>query len=53
MVEAADEWYVGIGSIYKDLLRYLERDKKFGNFIRNAQQKWEYRVNNGICWPEL
>ncbi len=47
MVEAAGEWYVGVGPIYKDLLRYLKRDKKFGNFIRNAQQKWEYRVNNG------
>lgn len=47
MEEVEAEWYIGLRPVYKDLLRYLKRDKKFGNFIREAQQKWEYRVKNG------
>lgn len=47
MEEVQAEWYLGLRSIYKDLLRYLKNDKKFGNFIRDAQEKWEYRVKKG------
>ncbi len=47
MVEAAGEWYAGLGTIYKDLLRYLGPDQKFGNFIRATRKKWQERVKEG------
>lgn len=47
MKQAAAEWYVGLGSVYEDLLRYLSGNQEFEDFIREAQSEWQRRVKAG------
>lgn len=47
MDEAAGEWYVGLGSIYDELLQYLISGQKYSNFIHAAKKKWQKRVKQG------
>lgn len=44
MDEAAGEWYAGLESIYGELLKYLESDQEYKDFILVAKKKWEKRV---------
>jgi hypothetical protein len=47
MEEVAEEWYLGLGIIYKDLLKYLKDDSGFSEFVHDAQEKWKKRVEEG------
>ena len=47
MNQAAGEWYVGLRSVYEDMLRYRAGDLQFEKLIREAQGKWQKRVSEG------